>query len=739
MAISIKYENTVENYINMGYTCILKRKYEGRSIFMKRVMALMMSVLMLCLWFPITSEAATENVILSVTADKSTAYRGDTITYSVNIGAVESLGGLEFNLKIPDGLTIIDDSISFPTGIETILDSDGDIVKPASINNYKWAYSAATKGYRGTDNLTILNFSCTVDQSAAFEEKNLSLTLEACFDTTDEMNDHNVAIVPAKVTIQKAPVVVKGISLNTAELNMKEGEQQTLTATITPSDADNQDVTWSSNNEEVATVANGIVKANKEGNAVITVTTVDGEKKATCSVNVSCDHSLVETAAIEPTCGRDGNILYYTCNKCGRKFSDAAGTVEVTNIVKPATEQHTPEVRNAVAATEDSEGYTGDIYCTVCSKKLASGQTVPKLDHTHIMSHVAAMDATCVTDGNIEYYICNKCHKMYTDAAGTKEVTNIIIAASGHSSDEWKYDDNNHWKKCQVCGAKFADEAHIYVWVVDQAATEDVTGVKHEECECGAKRSEGTVIEKLNHRHVNITYYPAVASTCKTEGHVEYWTCGSEKCNGKYYSDAQCQLEITDISLPVNPENHVYDNDTDAFCNECDYQRFYQVIDGANSTYTKDSTQGLTIRVDGEYELFDHVTVDGDTVAPENYSVSKGSTIITFTDSYLKTLTDTTHSIEVWYSDGKAAKTQLIVKSQGSQEDDNDDNDSSASGVSVATADTNTSTELQNGRSPKTGEGSDAGWMILLTVSAICLMGCGLYGKKEKNIEYHQK
>ena len=712
---------------------------------MKRVIALFMSALMLCFLIPATSKAATENVTLSVTANKSTAYCGDTIAYSVSIGAVESLGGLEFNLNIPDGLTIIDDSISFPDGIETVLDSDGDIVKPASINNYKWAYSAADKGYKGTDNLTILTFSCTVNQDATYEEKSLSLTLEACFDTTDEMNDHNVNIVPAKVTIQKIPVSVKGVSLNTSVLNMKDGEKQTLTATINPSDADNQNVTWSSNNEAVATVSNGVVKANKEGTAIITVTTVDGGKKATCSVNVSCNHSLVETAAIEPTCSKDGNILYYTCNKCGRKFSDAAGTLEVTTVVKPATGQHTAEIRNAVAATEDNEGYTGDTYCKVCGRKLASGQKIPKLDHVHSMSHVAAKDATCLKDGNIEYYVCTKCHKMYKDASGVKEVTNVTIAATGHSSDEWKHDDDKHWKECQVCGAKFEEEAHVYAWVVDQPATEDATGIKHEECECGAKRNENTTIEKLDHRHVNISHYPAVASTCKTEGHVEYWTCGSEKCKGKYYSDAQCQLEITDIKLPIDSTHHVYDNDLDAFCNECNYQRFYQVIEGANSIIVKDSTQGLTIRVNGEYELFDHVTVDGVTVASENYSVSKGSTIITFTGSYLKTLANTTHNIEVWYSDGKTAKTQMIVKNQDNQKEDNDNNDNTnndnnnSSTLVAPSAVEDTKIELQSSHSPKTGEGSDAGWMVLLAASAICLMGCGIYGKKQQNTEHHQK
>lgn len=704
---------------------------------MKRVMALMMSVLMLSFLLPTTSEAATENVILSVTADKSTAYRGDTITYSVNIGAVESLGGLEFNLKIPEGLAIIEDSVSFPDGIESILDSDGDIVKPASINNYKWAYSAAAKGYKGTESLTILKFSCTVDSDAVFEDKSVSLILEACFDTTDEMNDHTVAIVPATVAIQKVPVVVSGVSLNTSVLNMKEGDKQTLIATVMPKDADNKNVTWSSSNDEVASVVNGSVQANKRGTAVVTVTTVDGGKKATCTVNVVCNHILTATAAVEPTCAKDGNIQYYTCSKCSKKFSDAAGTIEVTDVVKPATGQHTAEVRNAVAATEEKEGYTGDTYCSVCGQKLATGKVIPKLDHSHVMNHISAKAPTCVKDGNIEYYVCSKCHKMYSDAAGTKEVTDITVPATGHKSDEWKHDDSKHWKECQVCGAKFNEKEHTFVWVVDQVATEDATGIKHEECECGIKSNENTTIEKLDHQHINVTHYAAKASTCKTEGNIEYWTCGSDKCKGKYYADAQCQLEITDVKLAVDPDNHVYDNDSDAFCNECNYRRFYLVIEGVNGVFTRDSSKNLTIKADGDYNLFVYITVDGVKVDSSNYNVSEGSTIITFTENYLKSLSDATHTVEVWYSDGKTAKTQLTVKSQERQADNNDDDDDNANddndlSVTEMTASNNT-IESQMSLSPKTGEGSNVGWMALLTVAVICLIGCGIYGKKRQN------
>lgn len=62
---------------------------------------------------------------------------------------------------------------------------------------------------------------------------------------------------------------------------------------------------------------------------------------------------------------------------------------------------------------------------------------------------------------------------------------------------EWKYDDTDHWHECE-CGDKTDTAAHSFQWVIDNAATKEVTGIKHEKCTvCGAKRSENTVIDKL--------------------------------------------------------------------------------------------------------------------------------------------------------------------------------------------------------------------------------------------------
>ena len=81
-------------------------------------------------------------------------------------------------------------------------------------------------------------------------------------------------------------VPVTGVSLNKTELTLTEGNIETLTATITPDNATNKNVTWSSDTPSVASVNNGVVTAVAPGTATITVTTEDGSKTATCAVTV---------------------------------------------------------------------------------------------------------------------------------------------------------------------------------------------------------------------------------------------------------------------------------------------------------------------------------------------------------------------------------------------------------------------------------------------------------------------
>ena len=90
-----------------------------------------------------------------------------------------------------------------------------------------------------------------------------------------------------EVTVKETPVAVTGVGLNTNKVELSVGEGNKLVATVTPEAAANKEVTWSSNNPEVATVEqDGKVVAQKPGNATITVTTKDGNKTATCEVTV---------------------------------------------------------------------------------------------------------------------------------------------------------------------------------------------------------------------------------------------------------------------------------------------------------------------------------------------------------------------------------------------------------------------------------------------------------------------
>lgn len=80
------------------------------------------------------------------------------------------------------------------------------------------------------------------------------------------------------VTVNRKAVSVASVSLDRTTLELMEGEEATLTATVKPDDADDRSVTWSSDKPAVATVKDGTVTAVAEGTANITVTTTDGAK-----------------------------------------------------------------------------------------------------------------------------------------------------------------------------------------------------------------------------------------------------------------------------------------------------------------------------------------------------------------------------------------------------------------------------------------------------------------------------
>ena len=119
----------------------------------------------------------------------------------------------------------------------------------------------------------------------------------------------------ATTSITVTPIAVTSVSLSSNSETIKVGKTVTLVPTISPSNATNKNVTWSSSDTAIATVSGGTVTGVAAGAATITVTSVDGSKTATCTVVVQAGSAGgEETFSISytdlPTAYQTGSTVY---------------------------------------------------------------------------------------------------------------------------------------------------------------------------------------------------------------------------------------------------------------------------------------------------------------------------------------------------------------------------------------------------------------------------------------------
>lgn len=92
---------------------------------------------------------------------------------------------------------------------------------------------------------------------------------------------------PSSTPSPSTPVAVSGVALDKKVATINVGKTVTVKATVTPANAANKTLAWTSSNRTVATVSNGVVKGVKAGRVVITAKTTDGSNiSATCTVTV---------------------------------------------------------------------------------------------------------------------------------------------------------------------------------------------------------------------------------------------------------------------------------------------------------------------------------------------------------------------------------------------------------------------------------------------------------------------
>ncbi|EKN07104.1 hypothetical protein HMPREF1076_04946 [Parabacteroides goldsteinii CL02T12C30] len=136
---------------------------------------------------------------------------------------------------------------------------------------------------------------------------------------------------------KEGTIAVSAVAVNPTTAAVKPGATVILSATVTPEDATDKTITWSSSDEKVATVDGGKVTGVAEGTATITATTKSGDKTATCTVTVSED----APAVIEDTL--EGNITAdRTISAANKNFlkgfvyvkSGATLTIEAGSVIK---------------------------------------------------------------------------------------------------------------------------------------------------------------------------------------------------------------------------------------------------------------------------------------------------------------------------------------------------------------------------------------------------------------------
>ncbi|MDD7340505.1 MAG: choice-of-anchor J domain-containing protein [Firmicutes bacterium] len=192
-------------------------------------------------------------------------------------------------------------------------------------------------------------------------------------------------------------------------------------------------------------------------------------------------HEMTFHEAKAATCTEAGNVAYYSCGRCGKNFSDEAGTTEITDVTIPA-EGHKLTHHEAKAATCTETGMKEYWSCDVCGKLFSDAEGISETTEAdlviaalgHTMTHHEAKAATCTEDGTKEYWECSVCGKKFADAEGKTEITDVTVKATGHDftkevisaatkrSDATTTERATYWYTCANCGEVSTEKFFYY-------------------------------------------------------------------------------------------------------------------------------------------------------------------------------------------------------------------------------------------------------------------------------------
>lgn len=230
-----------------------------------------------CSYIGLKNNEAAEYALSTLPSLSTTAKKGSTAgTYNINIGGAESKN---YSLSYTSGTLTIKKALQDITWNQ-IFDTSyiGDVVELNAISS-----SGLPITYISS-NENIAFVTRENDKQLLYFVKDGIVKITA----TQQGNENYESAVEVSKSFNVIAKVATNITLNQSSIRLKEGESATLVATIYPESVIEKGVEWSSSNNDVATVNNGMVTAIKVGTATITARTIDGSNlEATCNVTVN--------------------------------------------------------------------------------------------------------------------------------------------------------------------------------------------------------------------------------------------------------------------------------------------------------------------------------------------------------------------------------------------------------------------------------------------------------------------
>ena len=497
-----------------------------------------------------------KSTYFKMTADKTEASPGDTVTYTAYIGPVDGLAAIKFKLKFPSGLTYVEGSGKAVDGLQSLLNS-----AKAEFTESTKVFIVGSSNYTSTEDTALMKFQCKVNDDATGSQ-----TVEFYIDDPDNLFDQDYdnidfSLHNATVNVVAAPKPATNIKLNKSETTIYTGNTETLVATVEPSDTTDT-VVWTSSKESVATVDNtGKVTAVAPGTA--TITAKAGDKTATCTVtveNAPCTHTDKTNVDAKPsTCTEQGWEAYSKCNDCGQLFDKDGNEISAIPYLSLAAHSLTPVAAKAATCTEN--GNKAYYKCDVCGKWFEDATAnVEITDHSSVVltalghdyteriedaAHKKATATDCRSHDTYWYDCTRGDHNAKDDPAASDkwyESTN----AGPHSYDEsaWGYkSESGHAHKCRYDDTHDTPVAHTPGAAATETTPQTCT-------ECGY-----IITPALGHTH-NMTPVAAKAATCTENGNKAYYVCSG--CS-KWFEDATGNVEITDHdSVVLTALGHEY-------------------------------------------------------------------------------------------------------------------------------------------------------------------------------------